>query len=85
MEKIMEENQKSSLFTELTDSEAESLSGGKFWRTFGRVATGIGAAVFTGAAAVAAVTGVGLPLAVPLASWGVAMAGAAIADNNGGL
>ncbi len=82
----MEENQKSSLFTELTDSQAESLSGGrKFWRTFGRVATGIGAAVFTGAAAVAAVTGVGLPLAVPLASWGVAMAGAAIADNNGGL
>ncbi|WP_333093945.1 hypothetical protein [Microcoleus sp. Pol11C1] len=73
MEKIMEENQKSPLFTELTDSEAESLSGGgrRFWRTFASISAGVvavGAAItpFTGpvGAAVAGVGALGLGVGI---------------------
>ncbi len=60
----MEENQKSPLFTELTDSEAESLSGGSwFTRTFGA------ALVITGAVLVA--TGVASPVGGGLILAGV--------------
>ncbi len=51
----MEENQKSPLFTELTDSEAESLSGGsRFTRILGAATTIVGAGLVA--------TGVGAPL-----------------------